>query len=299
MKSLNSYEQSTLLSKQYETRIHQRSVLTSQRSERQEEVNNATAQLTTAKQNLALFLKEQNMYDSIREKSALSRRDYLIVQREVNKAKGDVDKLTIQLATSKHAFAEANNRLLQLNSSMDEDARKELQKNNEELAQVNHQTEKLYDRVQRTDIKSSLHALVQGLRILNGAVVQPGDILMNLVPLDQELMVESKIATTDIGHVKVGDPVMIKVRTYDYSRYGRISGKIANISASSFTDEKGVPYYKAIIQLSQSYVGKNSKKNHLLPGMTVEANINTGSKSLLQYLLRPLNVAFSSAFHER
>src|SRR5260221_695768 len=105
--------------------------------------------------------------------------------------------------------------------------------------------------------------------------------------------------TIDVGNIRVGDAVKVKVRTFDYTRYGVITGKVIHISASSFSDEKNIPYFKGIIALDRNYVGNNPHYNRIFPGMTVEADINTGKKSLLQYLLKPIQVALTSSFHEK
>ncbi|MCB1827664.1 MAG: HlyD family type I secretion periplasmic adaptor subunit, partial [Coxiellaceae bacterium] len=115
------------------------------------------------------------------------------------------------------------------------------------------------------------------------------------------LMVESRIQPRDIGHVRIGDSVIVKITSYYYARYGSINGKLASISATTFDDEEGKPYYKATITLDKQYVGsdKNKLKLKLKAGMTVEAGIVTGEKTLLQYLLKPIHSMTGKSFRER
>lgn len=106
---------------------------------------------------------------------------------------------------------------------------------------------------------------------------------MEIVPTDEELIAEIKIPPQDVGHVKIGDTVTIKVTSYDFSRYGTIKGNLESVSASTFTGEKGETFYKARVKLEQNYVGDNPKQNYILPGMEVLGDIITGDKTVMQF----------------
>jgi adhesin transport system membrane fusion protein len=139
---------------------------------------------------------------------------------------------------------------------------------------------------------------VKGIEAVAGSVVNPSGTLMTVVPSHQTLQVETRITTLDIGHVHVGDPVRVKVLTYDFSRYGSIDGRLAEISATTFFDEANkISYYKGIIELDAQFV--KDKKNELRPGMTTQADIVTGSKTVLEYLIKPIYNNLHSSFHER
>ena len=122
---------------------------------------------------------------------------------------------------------------------------------------------------------------------------------MEIVPANSELLAEVKISPNDIGHIKVGFPVIIKITSYDFSRYGSINGTVTGLSATTFANERGRTFYKGIISLEQTYVGNNPEQNLILPGMIVNADIITGDKSLLAYFLKPIHKALNSAFSER
>ncbi len=87
--------------------------------------------------------------------------------------------------------------------------------------------------------------------------------------------------------------------SYDSSRFGSVNGTVRRISASTYLDDQREPYYRAEIQLDQHYVGSNPEKLKIIPGMTVQTDIKIGSKTLLDYILRPISRGFDSAFHER
>ena len=120
-----------------------------------------------------------------------------------------------------------------------------------------------------------------------------------IVPVDRELQVEAKLDTKDIGHLVPGQRVKVKVQTYDPARFGFVWGSLQQVSANSFMDEKNKPYFKGEIQLEHNYVGSDPSRYHVAPGMTVNTEIITGQKSLLQYMLKPIFTQLHESFHER
>ena len=132
-----------------------------------------------------------------------------------------------------------------------------------------------------------------------GGVVAPGSTLLEVIPIDAKLIVEARVLSRDIGFVRVGQAALVKVATYDYTRFGGIEGKIGTISATTFQDDKGNPFYRARIQLDKNYVGDDPTRNLVIPGMTVLADIRTGNKTVLAYLLKPIVRASGEALRER
>lgn len=169
-----------------------------------------------------------------------------------------------------------------------------------ELAELEQQIGKHEDRVNRLVVKSPILGIVQELaQKTPGEVVKPGDLVAKIVPLDSSVVAEVRVDPKDIGHVKVGDPVEVKLSTFDPTVFGIIMGKVDVISASTFKNEDGEPYYKAVVELDQRYVGEGNRRRLIQPGMVVEADIITGSKSLIRYLLKPVYRSLDIGFSER
>ena len=170
-----------------------------------------------------------------------------------------------------------------------------------EIAQVRELIHRLEDRVTRLKIIAPVHGFVKDIKVRSeGGVIAPGGILMDIVPIDDELRIETRISTKDVGHVNLGQNVTIKVTSFDFARYGSVNGVLENISATTYIDEKdGTPYYKGIVKLDVPYVGSEPSENRILPGMTVQADILTGNKTLFQYLLKPIYVSLQQSFRER
>lgn len=168
-----------------------------------------------------------------------------------------------------------------------------------DLAQTKEQMDKMHDRLQRVEVRAPVDGVVQDLRYRTiGGVVDPGAVLMNVVPIDGRMHAEVRVLPTDVGFVKKGEAVRVKIGTYDFVRYGTLDGTVSVVSAFNSLDERQNPYFKVIITLDRNYVGEDRTKT-IEPGMTVQADIVTDSQSVLSYLLRPIFVAFKQGMRER
>ncbi len=154
--------------------------------------------------------------------------------------------------------------------------------------------------MKRLKIRSPSYGYVKGLNVKTiGGVIESGAVLIEIVPLEDSMIIEAKISPKDIGHVIKGQKVTIKFSAFDFSRYGTVDGKLESISATTFVDEDGTRYYLGRMSLAKNYVGNDPKQNLIVPGMTVQADIVTGSKSILSYLLKPIHSSITSSFTER
>ena len=160
---------------------------------------------------------------------------------------------------------------------------------NTELDQINETLENFKERLKRLDIAAPAKGFVKGLRIdAVGAIVEPGAVVVEIIPFGGEAVVETRIAAPDIGRVNVGQAVTVRVKASGFASLDGIRGELKEISASRFTDEKGSAYHKGIITLDRDYVGKDQDLKRLTPGMTVDAVFKTDSRPLFQYLLNAI-----------
>ncbi|PKH60352.1 HlyD family type I secretion periplasmic adaptor subunit [Shewanella sp. Choline-02u-19] len=132
-----------------------------------------------------------------------------------------------------------------------------------------------------------------------GSVIQPGGTVAVIVPMTKTGLMEAKLSPRDIGFVKVGQPVRIKIDAFDYSRYGALDGIVKRISPSTDSDEKGGVFYKVQIAIDKPYFSDKPGRFDLIPGMTGEADIVTGDKTVFQYLWKPVFTNVTEAFGER
>ncbi|QQX80754.1 HlyD family type I secretion periplasmic adaptor subunit [Shewanella sp. KX20019] len=132
-----------------------------------------------------------------------------------------------------------------------------------------------------------------------GSVIQPGGTVAVIVPMTKTGLMEAKLSPRDIGFVKIGQPVRIKIDAFDYSRYGALDGIVKRISPSTDSDEKGGVFYKVQIAIDKPYFSDKPGQFDLIPGMTGEADIVTGDKTVFQYLWKPVFTNVTEAFGER
>ncbi len=213
----------------------------------------------------------------------------------------ELSRLRGQEMTARKALGELDKRIGDLDNNVRQDALNELGAVTGEMAQIQDSMERLRDRVKRLEVVAPVKGFVQNLKAKTmGSVVPAGGVLMEIVPVDDELLVETKISTRDVGHLQAGQKAAVKVASYDFVRFGSIEGELTRISATTYVDEKeNTPYYKGWIRLQQPYVGYNPEENRILPGMTVQSDIITGDKTLLEYLLKPIQRSLAQAFRER
>ncbi len=178
---------------------------------------------------------------------------------------------------------------------------KELESIQVQIQQMAQDIQLLRDKVLRMDVRSPIYGVVKGFSMNTiGGVVHPGASLMEIVPLGKSLVVEARILPQDIGYVRLGQDVRVRIGSYNFARYGAIDGYLEFISATTFLDERGQAYYRGRIALVQDYVGHDFKNPHnmILPGMTAEVDILTGRKTIMSYLLRPIHISLKLAMSE-
>ncbi len=293
-------DQQTIFEIQEDTKRNRRNVLLKQIDQRSSDVDLFEDQEVTMERNIAILEEELSMRETLFKKGLSPKIVYLDIKRQVNQAQGDFTKLQGEWQRASEALDEARARLAEEEAKSREQALSEMGPVTREIAQVTETLNRLEDRVRRLDIKAPVRGIVKGLKANSvRGVLAPGAVIMEIVPMDKELIVEARITTNDVGHVRPGLPVKVKVLTYNYARYGGITGVLKSVSATTFMNEKNMPYYKGTVILDRNYVGFDPEKNRVLPGMTVQADIKTGKKTLLQYLLKPVYSSVDRSFRER
>ena len=278
----------------------QRAVLAAQVSQQEQDIQLLDQQETEALRDITLLEEELELQQGLLEKGLISRVRVITTQRDVNSAKSRLTQARGDRNRSREALTEIKQRLVELDDRARSDALNQMGILGTELAQVQESMRKLEDRVQRLELRSPATGMVNGLIVTTiGGVVAPGAPIMEIVPDGDALFVEAKITTRDIGHLVVGQSVLVKVVTYDFARYGGVPGILESISPTTFLENGGEPYYKGRVALSQTFVGRDPRANHLAPGMTVQADITTGEKTIFQYLMKPIYTTLNESFRER
>jgi len=171
---------------------------------------------------------------------------------------------------------------------------------NAELQRTRESAISSQDRVTRTQVRSPVRGTINQLKINTvGGIIQPGMDLLEIIPIEDNLLVEAKIRPADIAFLRPGQEAMIKLTAYDFSIYGGLPAKLERISADTITDEQGDSFYQIYLRTDKNYIESNKGKLKIIPGMTTTVDILTGKKTVLDYLLKPILKAKNEALRER
>ncbi|CDZ76024.1 Type I secretion system membrane fusion protein PrsE [Legionella massiliensis] len=206
-------------------------------------------------------------------------------------AKGAVSK--VQILRLKRDQNNLQNKLNDTRNQYLVQARESLAKANAEIEMQRSAVRGKFDSVARSTFNSPVHGIVKDLEITTiGGVIPPNGKLMTIVPLDKNLVVETRVAPRDIAFIHPEQEALVKITAYDYSIYGGLKGRVITVSPDTIQDEvrRDVYYYRVYIRTDSNYlVNKTGDKFPIVPGMIASVDIHTGSKTIADYLLTPLN----------
>ncbi len=208
--------------------------------------------------------------------------------------------LQSNIARAKAAVLQAEQRARQISIKFKAEDWNELKDVNNKLASAQGSFTSEGDRFSRTEVRSPVRGIVKQLLVTTvGGVVQPGEDLVEIVPLEDTLLIEAKINPKDVAFLRPGLKASVKITAYDYSVYGDLKGEILRVSADSITDEEGNVFYKAFLKTDGTILSKSKKALPIMPGMVSSVDILTGKKTVLNYLLKPILKAKEKALTER
>ncbi len=229
--------------------------------------------------------EEREMHEALLETGDVSRLEVMRTLRQESEAQGDINAV--------------RNQYLQ-------DAREEVTKLEADLDFARYKLEERKSVLGHTNITAPVTGVVKYLRVnTQGGVLRAGDELLQISPTESKLVVEVKVAPIDIGQLKLGLPVSIKLDAFDYSIYGNLHGQLSYLSSDTLTEKSNnggtSTFYLAQVEVDKSDVSNNPKLFNvsLLPGMTTTIDIQTGRRSVLNYIAKPITRAFGGALRER
>ncbi len=276
------------------------SVINQQIEQKKSEKQRSLNQYSIMKQEVDLLEEQVDIRKGLNKTGVVARDELLTTQIQLTERLREYRQYLDNYAVAETTLAEVKQRRTDIEYQFIKDIQIEAGQIINELAEVEQTLIRLTDRARRLNVVAPVNGIVQALSINSiNAVVEPGKVILRIVPVNDELIVEARILPDDVGHVHISQSADIKIDSYDSSRFGSIDGTVKQISATTYLDEKNNPYYRAEITLDKAWVGNNPDIMKIIPGMTVQANIETGKKSILAYLLRPISRGFSNAFSER
>ncbi len=304
-KTANSYpkiaaKQQTIYQAQLDSQAQKLLVLDQQVELKKKEKNRALNQSSIMEKEVALLKEQVNIRKKLNKTGVVARDELLTTKIKLSGNVREYQKFKDNFRVAGIALTETKQQRTDIELQFVKDIQLESGKIINEIAEVKQTLVRLKDRAERLNVVAPVSGVVQALSVNSiNAVTEPGKIILRIVPMDDELIIESRIMPNDVGHVHIGQSADVKIDSYDSSRFGSIEGVVKQISATTYLDEKNNPYYRAEISLNKAWVGDNPERMKIIPGMTAQANIETGAKSILSYLLRPISRGFDNAFSER
>jgi len=219
----------------------------------------------------ALAVKHLKLLKPLRRSQAVSEIELIQVQRDIAALEGE---------------------MLGVLRSFSEEAYGELVQKNGELSRLLQVAAQRSDQLERTRVRSPVRGKVNTISVTTaGAVIGKGELIMDILPLDDTLLVETRVKPKDVAFLAPGMPATVKLTAYDFSVYGSTEGKVVKISADSIQEDtvRGKEtFYKVLVSLDRDYVGEPGQGLLVKPGMIAEVDIKTGRRSVLSYLLNPI-----------
>lgn len=282
---------------QFEQQI---SILKEQVAQRENELREAKAKEQELKTAYRLIAEEVKIMRPLVQSGLVSQVEYLQLSRQATSTKGELDAVTLSIPRIKSAIAEARNKIEKSRFEFQFKAKEEHTKVTAEMSRISESDQALEDKVNRALVRSPVKGIIKQLLVktING-VVQPGMNIVEIVPVNDDLLIEVKIKPSDIAYIYPGQRANVKFTAYDFSVYGGLKGKVTHVSADTIVDEEGNNFYLVRIKTDKSYLQRDGKKLNIMVGMVTNIDIVTGKKTIMEYIIKPLMKAKEGALRER
>jgi len=278
----------------------QLNVLEQQINQREQELRELNTRISDTRRVIGLQQDEANMVRPLVERGSASKMEIMQLDRAIAEKKTELNGYLSSLPRVQSSIEEAEARINEVETNAKAQAQAELSAKLIEMNEIKERLTALKQRKGRTELKSPVNGTIQEITVSTiGGVVRPGEDLIKIVPKDDQLIVEAKVKPSDRAFIFPGQKAMIKISAYDFSIYGGLPGELIDISADTIEDEKGNNFYRVRLR---TYETELKRKGEVLPittGMVATADILTGEKTIMQYLLKPFIKTLDNAMNER
>jgi membrane fusion protein, adhesin transport system len=275
-------------------------VLRQQANQRGQELQEKRARLVQLEESQRLVNRELSISKPLVAQGVISEVEVLRLERQVSDLKGETDATRLALPRMEQSLAEARAKVEGQLAKFRSDASTELNLARSEFEQSRASGVALADRLARTAIRSPVTGLVKQMKVTTvGGVIQPGMDVMEIVPIENNLLVEAKIKPSDVAFIHPGQEATVKFSAYDFSIYGGLEAVVENVTADSITNDKGESFYLVRVRTKKNNLGVGNKSLPIIPGMMTTVHVRTGRKTVLNYLLKPVVKAKYDALRER
>ena len=269
--------------------------------QRRRDLGEAQSTVASLQDSVRLTSEQVRMIEPLAKQNIVPQTELIDAQRDLVDTQGRLAAARQAVGRAQAAIGEAQ---ADLNSARLDFRQQALNERSEVTTRiaVNEETIRGAEaRKERNELRAPADGVVNDVQITTvGGFVNAGQKIMQIIPVGDKLLVEARVSPRDIAFIKVGDRAVVKVTAYDFSTYGGLDGRVEQISADSVYDEaERQAYYVVLVQTDRSYIAKSGQRFPIVPGMVCDVEILTGRKSILSYLIKPINRALETSLRER
>ncbi|WP_076588157.1 HlyD family type I secretion periplasmic adaptor subunit [Vibrio ostreicida] len=277
---------------------NQVSVINQQVKQKQQDLIEIEARIDNLRESYNFALKELEITQPLADEGVVPKIELLKLQRQVNDTRREMTSSELKAPVLRSAIREAMLSRIDVAQKFRSEQQEKLNEAQDRLSSMTESTVGLEDRVNRTVVTSPVAGTVKTLNINTvGGVIQPGMDIVEIVPSEDTLLVEAKIAPQDIAFLRPELPAIVKFSAYDFTKYGGLEGNLELISADTTTDEEGNSFYLVRVRTKETSLN-NDQSLPIIPGMTASVDIITGKRTVMEYLLKPILGAKDNALKE-
>ncbi len=271
-----------------------------QKSQRQQELSELQIKSGDLSGQVGLAKERKGIVEPLVARGSAPKMELLELDQQIKERQTELNSVGAAMPRARAAIAEAEARIKDVEASAKALAQTELAAKMNEMNALKQGLASLTDKKSRTEIKSPVNGYIKDLKVYTvGGVVQPGQDFIEIVPKDDQLLVEARIKPKDIAFLSPNQPAMVKISAYDFSIYGGLKGNIVNISPDAVTDEKGDSFYLVRVLTTENSLKRKGEVLPIIPGMVATVDILTGQKTVMEYLLKPFVKTIKSSMNER
>ena len=276
------------------------SVLDKQIQQRHLEVRELVAKQKSAARNISLAKERLKDSAELLKQKLVPRNEHLKLEAEVEDLESEIQTLKSEIPRTQASVDEAKQRLAETRDRFRRETREQLGEVEETLASLQEELKSASEKGARLEIKSPIAGIVKNMRFNTiGGVVKAGEAIMEIVPTGEKLIVDAKLNPIDRGFVVEGQPARVKISTYDFVRYGALEGKVTLVAPDATEDDDNGPYFQVLVQTDKTYLGDPVGELPITPGMQATVDIHTGTKTVIDFLIKPVLKMKAEAFRER
>ena len=294
-------EQRTLWQTRRQERENSLETLSRQLNQRQQELAEARARHEALQEAIGPAREALAIEEKLAAAGAGARADLLNAQQRYTSQKGELETTRIAISRIQAAVAEAQARLSETRSRFLTETSKE--KNEIELraATLTEQLTGRSDKVARRELRAPLDGVVNRVLIPTiGGVVKAGESIMEVVPAEERLLVAARVKPSDIAFIKPGQEAKVRISAYDSSIFGTLAGEVVRVGADAVVDpERKETFFEVFLETRKNYLGDPSERLTISSGMAADASIQTGKRTMMEYMLKPIVKTFDKSLRER